>query len=191
MRDPSTTKLATSKDAAKSVSVGTKSPRGWLPTSNKRRHDSPYSRSTSPESTDSVPPYSYKKLRRPSAIWRAEREKEAARLAARDLDPANAYAFSLYPDAFLNPLHLMLRQFEADVAAAVSTNPDLHIVSIYVCIKRLVLGLNSLEKWIKGDEREILIEYIGNVVEHAGVDRFDMMEEFGDAADMVEKWCKW
>lgn len=174
--------------------INNKTPRGWLPTTparNKPHNASPYSRSTTPESATQPPSPAFKKLRRPSAIWRAEREKEAARVASRHLDPVDAYAYSLYPDAFLNPLHHMLGEFEADVKAAVSTAPDLHIMSIYVCIKRLVLALNGLEKWIKGDEREALIEYISNVVKHAGVSLDDMEDEFGEDEVVVDKWAKW
>ncbi|WOO80166.1 Histone H33C [Vanrija pseudolonga] len=131
------------------------------------------------------------KPRRPSADWCDSRASEAARLAAGELLPRYAWASETYPDAFLEPLDAMLSAFEEDVALAVTTVPELRIVCVYPCIKKLVLSLNTLEKYISGDEREDLIEYMRKVIEFAGIRSEDMEAEFGRVEEVLERWWEY
>lgn len=129
-----------------------------------------------------------KKPARPSTTWRDLRTREDARVAAGDLLPRYAWAAETYPDAFLDPLDTMLAAFEDDVALAATTIPEMRIVCVYPCIKKLVLSLKTLENYFTGDEHEPLIEYMCKVVEFAGIRSEDMEAEFGSVWDVLEKW---
>ncbi|KAL1412050.1 hypothetical protein Q8F55_003047 [Vanrija albida] len=130
--------------------------------------------------------------RRPTIQWRARRAKEAEKMVAGKLDASLGYATRCWPDAFLDPLDDICTEFESDVAAAMSTHEGLQVLCLCVVVKKVVLSINDLKKYVRARESDLLLKYIDEVIEDAGVHVGDLEKELGaPAASVMEKWREW
>ncbi|MDG4827270.1 hypothetical protein O7635_35950 [Asanoa sp. WMMD1127] len=112
-------------------------------------------------------------LVRPTAVWRETVAREAAALAAGSLDPADAFAVALWPEAMIRETEAVLDLFEDDVTHLVrqpATDRELSAV-IEVTVKALnAVNARHGGRAYETGERELLCAYIEHVLDDAGID---------------------
>jgi hypothetical protein len=115
-------------------------------------------------------------VERPTSIWRGNVAREASELAAGTLDPDDAYATQLWPEAMCAETDKVLDGFEADTAGLVSHRWQPATDSeVFEVIERTVKALNAINLRYDEDayatgEREQLCAYIEDVLDDAGID---------------------
>jgi hypothetical protein len=130
---------------------------------------------------------------RPSAIWRRNKEEEAAELAAGTLDPDRAYMDRLFPDALLDATDAALSTFEREVGELRDASDD----DVMGVVKRAVLALNAVNDQFGGaayetDERELLCRYVDVTLGEAGIDVPALCDRRGlGRYAITDEWRRW
>lgn len=114
-------------------------------------------------------------VERPTSVWRQRVHGEEAALAAGTLNPDDAVAGRLWPDAMIRDTDVVLGRFDTAVAGLAARGTG--VVSdeeVFEAIKRAVLALNDVHRRhdapFETCEREQLCAYVEARLERAGVD---------------------
>jgi hypothetical protein len=125
--------------------------------------------------------------------WRRDLEEQQAAVTAGTLDPEsdNAWALTLFRQAFTADVDAALTAFERNVEQTDLSSAH----EVWVLIRGVVLSLNTVsERWelIETGEREELCQYIDDVLTAAGVDLSAVASRSGiDRSEVTDEWREW
>jgi hypothetical protein len=133
--------------------------------------------------------------KRPTAVWREGIEEDARLVATGETGETGeefAVAAQLFPDALLNRFDDVFNSFERSVEGI-----DRSDEAVMRCVEGFVLTLNALQEEFDGDaiatgERDLICEYIDNVITEAGVDLDALCVRRGISRDeLTDDWRIW
>jgi hypothetical protein len=122
--------------------------------------------------------------------WRQETAEQEAAVAAGTLLPAEAYALTFFPPAFVSAVDTVLEVYEQEVESLDSPTDE----AVWVAVERVVVGLNNVDltfdHHIETMTREELSEYIEDVLAGAGIDVETLLERRG-VDEAAGEWRDW
>ncbi|CNE94742.1 Uncharacterised protein [Mycobacterium tuberculosis] len=130
---------------------------------------------------------------RPTDVWRERIRVEANDVGTGRMDPEDAVSRELYPPELMAAVDRALDAFEAEVSGLTAAS-DEEVVRV---IRGLVIELNRIhldfdEDAISTDGRELICDYIDQMIISAGIDLEAVAKRRGTTRrDITDEWRRW